>query len=226
MFYRLFQFLFLVEFCINNSIEWDFLFNIDDNDKLLCYSCKGNECEQVIDTDQNKVLCNRKTQLCWAGFIDQEPYRTCASRFCTPSDFSLDSDIRIETCCRSNFCNSLPLSWQILSKAYMNVSSSSHTDNSTTMKTNNTITKENTVESVDYFIGEIIDEKPLTGIIKDAYSNEEEDEERIRLNNFQLNTNNLNSSDTHGPRISYNNGVASISSIVLFLMPLLFVLLF
>jgi len=43
-----------------------------------------------------------------AGFVDQRPVRTCASRYCTPSGVSLESDIRIETCCHANLCNNIP----------------------------------------------------------------------------------------------------------------------
>jgi hypothetical protein len=124
MFYQLFQLLLLLGFYIIKSSEWNFLLNLDENDQLLCYSCKGIECEQITNNDKKKIICNKKTQLCWvkknffryyksyfyilkAGFIDHKPYRTCANRYCTPNDFSLDSDIHIETCCRSNLCNSI-----------------------------------------------------------------------------------------------------------------------
>jgi hypothetical protein len=69
MSYRLFQILFLIEFCIINSFEWDILLNLNDNDKLLCYSCKGNECEQITNNDENKIICNKKTQLCWVRYL-------------------------------------------------------------------------------------------------------------------------------------------------------------
>jgi hypothetical protein len=71
MFYRLFQLLFLLEFCIINLSGWDFLFNLDEKDKLICYSCKGNECEQATNNDENKVVCNKKTQLCWVRFVSK-----------------------------------------------------------------------------------------------------------------------------------------------------------
>jgi hypothetical protein len=60
MSYRLFQMLFLLEFSILNSFE---------NEQLLCYSCKGIECEQITTTNENKILCNKKTQLCWVKFL-------------------------------------------------------------------------------------------------------------------------------------------------------------
>ncbi|CAF1482786.1 unnamed protein product [Rotaria sp. Silwood1] len=56
-----------IEIFIIHSFEWDILLNLDDDDKLLCYSYKGNECEQITnnDDDNNKILCNKRTQLCW-----------------------------------------------------------------------------------------------------------------------------------------------------------------
>jgi hypothetical protein len=59
--YRLFQILFLLEFYIIHSSEWNFLLNFNENDQLLCYSCKGNECDQI----KKKIICNKQTQLCW-----------------------------------------------------------------------------------------------------------------------------------------------------------------
>ncbi|CAF5023018.1 unnamed protein product [Rotaria sp. Silwood1] len=68
MLYQLFQLLFLLEISIIHSFQWDILLNLDDDNKLLCYSYKGNECEQITnnnDDDNNKILCNKRTQLCW-----------------------------------------------------------------------------------------------------------------------------------------------------------------
>jgi hypothetical protein len=55
----------MVVFCIIHSFEWDILFNLNENDKLLCHSCKGIGCEQITNSDENKILCNKSTQLCW-----------------------------------------------------------------------------------------------------------------------------------------------------------------
>lgn len=64
--YRLFQILFLLEFYIIHSSEWNFLLNFNENDQLLCYSCKGNDCERISnEDDDNVVVCNKYTQLCW-----------------------------------------------------------------------------------------------------------------------------------------------------------------
>ncbi|UJR15254.1 hypothetical protein I4U23_002209 [Adineta vaga] len=216
MYYRFVYLLLLFGICIMTTLEWDLLFNFDDNDKLLCYSCKGNDCKEVTNNDQMKILCNKKTQLCWAGYIDQQPYRTCASRYCTPSDISLDSNIRIETCCRSDLCNLISLSESIFATPY---STSSPIEDSSTIQLNTT-----TKTLPDYFIGEEeeIEEESLSALTnKDSNSNEEES---IQLYKLHLNTTapwNHLSYDK-----DYNNGVASISSIVLFLIPLLFVLLF
>jgi hypothetical protein len=56
MFYRLIQFIFLFGLYIHQSSE---------NDELLCYSCKGIECEQITNHNERKIICNRKTELCW-----------------------------------------------------------------------------------------------------------------------------------------------------------------
>lgn len=61
----------------------------------------------MLGKNYDRITNNLIVYLIKAGFIDEKPYRTCASRYCTPSDFSLDSNIQIETCCRSNFCNSI-----------------------------------------------------------------------------------------------------------------------
>lgn len=69
MFYQLFQLLLLLGFYIIKSSEWNFLLNLDENDQLLCYSCKGIECEQITNNDKKKIICNKKTQLCWVKFL-------------------------------------------------------------------------------------------------------------------------------------------------------------
>jgi len=60
---RLFQILFLIGIFITNTFEWN------KTDKLWCYSCKGNECGQIKNVDDNKIICNKKTQLCWVRFF-------------------------------------------------------------------------------------------------------------------------------------------------------------
>ncbi|CAF3785744.1 unnamed protein product, partial [Rotaria sp. Silwood1] len=106
MHYQLTQLL-IIGFYIIHLTESSFIYNIANASKLLCYSCKGSNCEKISNDDDNLIICNKNTQLCWAGFINHIPYRTCASRYCTPIDISLDSDVHIETCCHSNLCNSI-----------------------------------------------------------------------------------------------------------------------
>jgi hypothetical protein len=69
MFDRLIQVVFLLGLCIINSSEWDIMFNLNEDDKLLCYSCKGNECDEIRNNDENKILCNKNTELCWVRII-------------------------------------------------------------------------------------------------------------------------------------------------------------
>ena len=118
----------LVLACVfTRIVQSNVVLNLTNTEKLLCYSCKGSNCESITNDEDNIVLCNKFTQLCWvrlldqshseddtfslifvqAGFIDQQPYRACASRYCTPSGISLDSDVRIESCCHSNLCNTV-----------------------------------------------------------------------------------------------------------------------
>lgn len=65
MVHQLFQFLFILGFCIIYSYQWDTVLNLDESDQLLCYSCKGKECETIDHEETNTIVCNKQTQLCW-----------------------------------------------------------------------------------------------------------------------------------------------------------------
>jgi hypothetical protein len=126
------------------------------------------------------------------------------------------------------------VSWSRLGKLHRKNSSSRRTNISTTITTqtttiSTTTQKTTTTTTVDYFMGEIVDAKPLVSTDKDTYSDEEE-EENARLYNLQLNANDSNRLGVNWNRLAYDkdysNGVASISSILLFIIPLLLVLLF
>jgi len=70
MSYQLFQFLFLFGFYIINSSGCNYLLNLDENNQLLCYSCKGIECEHIANNDEkNQTICNKKTELCWVKIL-------------------------------------------------------------------------------------------------------------------------------------------------------------
>jgi hypothetical protein len=70
MSYQLFQFLFLFGLYIINSSEWNFLLNFNENNQILCYSCKGIECEHITNNDEkNQMICNKKTELCWVKIL-------------------------------------------------------------------------------------------------------------------------------------------------------------
>ncbi|CAF3003766.1 unnamed protein product [Rotaria sp. Silwood2] len=209
MSYRLFQLLFLLGIFIIYSFEWDIVLNLDDSDKLLCYSCKGSECEQITNNDAHKILCNKRTQLCWAGFMDHQPYRTCANRHCTPHDFSLDSHVSIETCCHSDLCNSILLSAPTSDRSHKKTSPWTVTETSSstrTVSTTSTYIKKHTTTT-------------------DSYKDEDEDENGSKL---KLNKSDPNSFGVNWERLSYDKGfsnrIASISSILLFLTPLLLVI--
>ncbi|CAF0983685.1 unnamed protein product [Adineta ricciae] len=238
--YRFVYLLLLLGICVHHTVEWDLLLNVDDDDKLLCHACKGKACAETTNDDQTKVLCNKRTQLCWAGYVDEQPYRTCASRYCTPSDFSLDSDVRIELCCRTNLCNSISLSksmFNIPLYSRMVLPSITESSKTTTTATTESITTLTTTTNQmnatkaapDYFIGE-----------ERAVEEDDDDDELVPA----LDVSDLNSHEEINRQLpslsankkitweylpqdkNYNNGVASISNLVLFLIPLLFVLLF
>ncbi|CAF1587580.1 unnamed protein product [Rotaria sp. Silwood1] len=230
MLYRLFQLLFLLEIFIIHSFEWDILLNLDDDDKLLCYSCKGNECEQITNNNDNKILCNKRTQLCWAGFMDHQPYRTCANRHCTPSDFSLDSHVTIETCCRSDLCNSISLSSPISARSHKKISSLAVTETSSISKTSLTTSKyikQHAITTTGHAVDTIVHEKSPVSTKKNPYNNKEKDE---NVSQLKLNTSNPNSFGVNWDRISYDqsfsNRVTSINNILLFLIPLLLIIIF
>lgn len=61
---RLSQMIFFFEFYVIISFG---------NDQLLCYSCKGLECEQTTNKDQ--IICDKKTQLCW---VKKKPKLFCS----------------------------------------------------------------------------------------------------------------------------------------------------
>jgi len=42
-----------------------FIFNLTNTNKILCHSCKGNDCEEISNHEDSVVACNRNTQLCW-----------------------------------------------------------------------------------------------------------------------------------------------------------------
>jgi len=126
------------------------------------------------------------------------------------------------------------VSWSRLGKLHRKNSSSRRTKISTTITTqtttiSTTTKKTTTTTTVDYFMGEIVDAKPLVSTDKDTYSDEEE-EENARLYNLQSNASDSNRLGVNWNRLAYDkdysNGVASISSILLFIIPLLLVLLF
>jgi hypothetical protein len=68
MYHRLVKF-FILGICINISFGWDLVFNLNDDQRLLCHSCKGADCEKVTDNDDSQTICNRNTQLCWVSHI-------------------------------------------------------------------------------------------------------------------------------------------------------------
>ncbi|CAF1548878.1 unnamed protein product [Rotaria magnacalcarata] len=209
---RLFQLLFLSVICIVYSFGWGSLLNLEDHDTLRCYSCKGSGCEKtVLDNNDNaeKIVCNKKTQLCWAGLIDNQPYRTCASRHCTPTDFSLGSRIRIETCCRSNLCNSDLITPR-----------KSHRRNSS-FPLIQTSTQTITTSSV------VNDEESQLAINRDLNSEVGDNQAAFQLN---FKTSDPKSFDINWDRVPYNTAfstrAASISAALLILMPSLLLIIF
>ena len=185
-----------------------------------------------------------------AGFVDQQPYRTCASRYCTPSGISLDSDIRIESCCHSNLCNtvtrkiSLPfrfflqqqnefclVSWATMSKWYRRVSSSRvstslspQTPVVTTDSPSSRTSKPRKDESQLFLVNDIVNANRQPGVETDL------DAERSRLAKLQWNASDPDSYGINWERIPYDRAfstpVASISKLLVLLLPVLLVLLF
>jgi hypothetical protein len=64
MHYRLTKLL-ILEFYIIHFTESVFIFNLTNANKLLCHSCKGNDCEEISNDADNVVVCHKNTQLCW-----------------------------------------------------------------------------------------------------------------------------------------------------------------
>jgi len=52
--------------CFIHYTESIFIFNLTNTNKILCHSCKGNNCEKLRNDDEDHmILCNKNTQLCW-----------------------------------------------------------------------------------------------------------------------------------------------------------------
>lgn len=64
MYYRLIQLCILGCYLIHLT-ESIFIYNLTNSNKILCHSCKGNDCESIADDADNVVACNKNTQLCW-----------------------------------------------------------------------------------------------------------------------------------------------------------------
>ena len=47
------------------SVQTNGILNLTSSEKLLCYACKGSQCESIANEEDNIVLCNKYTQLCW-----------------------------------------------------------------------------------------------------------------------------------------------------------------
>ena len=39
--------------------------------RIACYSCKGNDCEQIYNDEEHVVFCNKHTQLCWVKIVEK-----------------------------------------------------------------------------------------------------------------------------------------------------------
>ncbi|CAF3529510.1 unnamed protein product [Rotaria socialis] len=215
-----------------------FIFNITNPNKLLCYSCKGNDCEKITNSNDHMILCNRRTQLCWAGFLNQKPYRTCANRYCTPSSISLDSDVSNELCCRSNLCNSIPLSWSPDDESVKNSTSPTKSlidgsaaaaNQSTTSKTTLAaaiIAKTSPTPAV-YVVNEIVNEE--SRILANGDATYEQDD-GTSVHKFNPKESDPLSYNVNWERVPYNtdfsNRVVSMSKLAILIMPILLVLLF
>jgi hypothetical protein len=66
MYYQLIQLL-ILGYSIIHSTESNFIYNLTNTEKLLCYSCKGDSCEKIANNEDNMVVCNKNTQLCWVN---------------------------------------------------------------------------------------------------------------------------------------------------------------
>ena len=179
-----------------------------------------------------------------AGFVDRKPYRTCANRFCTPSDISLDSNVQIETCCRSNLCNSVlrrkecfvvlksfSSAFQIVSgssvrRLYKRSLSSHRTSTlfiipATAIGTN--IKNTTTMDSID----KIVEEQPLVLIDENSSNKQDTGENSSHL---PFNKSVPNSFSTRWERKPYDEGISNrletLNHILLFLIPSLLALFF
>ncbi|CAF1283572.1 unnamed protein product [Rotaria sordida] len=230
MHYQLIQLL-IIGYCIIYFTESSFIFNVTDANKLLCYSCKGSNCEKISSKHNNLIACNKNTQLCWAGFVDQKPYRTCASRYCTPHDISLDSDVRIETCCHSNLCNAVSLPKSIGSEWYtkhLTQDSTTSTVSSTASTTKRTKTKKTTTTTTEvYVVNEIVNGEKIPPTFTDS-SDQDDDLNVASSQSYGSQT--VGSGIINWDRIPYDkdfsNRVVSISKLVILIIPVLLVLIF
>lgn len=64
MYHQLIQ-LFIIGYYFIHLTESTFVYNLTNTNKILCYSCTGDQCETVTSNDDNVVVCNKNTQLCW-----------------------------------------------------------------------------------------------------------------------------------------------------------------
>ncbi|CAF1263499.1 unnamed protein product [Adineta steineri] len=233
MYHRLSQLFILGCFMIYFA-ESNLTFNGTTTNKIFCYSCKGSLCETILNEEDNVITCNKHTQLCWSGFVDQQPYRTCASRYCTPNGISMDSDIRIEACCHTSLCNSVPLSWSIWSKWYKRNPTQSP-ELKTSEPTKATTKQTTTIKTIQvatpvppklYIVNEIVNngETPL------IYRDEINEKGDTLLSKLQLNASNPDTFGIQWDRVPYDTGfsnrIVSLSKLVILLLPILLVLLF
>lgn len=198
------------------QIESILIFNLNSTNKIFCHSCKGQNCERIISDQEDIIMCNKHTQLCWAGFVDQQPVRTCASRYCTPSGISLESDIRIETCCHSSLCNNIPLSWSFWNQWYQRTTTR-HPTTATSTRKPTTVANKKT--SRIYVVNELVD----------GDEKSDEDETNSLLFRSKINASDPASFGINWERVPYkdfSDRVASISKLLILVMPVLLVLIF
>jgi hypothetical protein len=71
MSYRLIQLLILGYYIIHLT-ESVVIVDSANTNKLYCYSCKGSHCETIANEEDNVIVCNKQTQLCWVkiGFFE------------------------------------------------------------------------------------------------------------------------------------------------------------
>jgi len=66
MYYQLTS-LFIIFMCIIYQIESVLIFSLNSTNKIFCHSCKGQNCEQVVSDNEDIIMCNKHTQLCWVN---------------------------------------------------------------------------------------------------------------------------------------------------------------